>query len=106
VQSLLDSLKVGLIPDPITGYVVDGNGAGVAGAVVSVLDAGGNVVATATTDITGFYFFAAMSVLTPGSSYSVSVTGLPAGFTTSTPAMSPAFLWSGTGMTIGNFVLN
>jgi N-acetylneuraminic acid mutarotase len=106
VQSLIDSLKVGLIPDPITGYVVDGNGAGVAGAVVSVLDAGGNVVATATTDITGFYFFAAMSVLTPGSSYSVSVTGLPAGFTTSTPAMSSAFLWSGTGMTIGNFVLN
>lgn len=106
VQALIDSLKVGLIPDPITGYVVDANGVGVPGTVVSILDTGGNVVATATSDITGFYFFATISVLTQGSNYAISVTGLPAGFTTSTPAMSPAFMWSGAGMTIGNFVLN
>jgi hypothetical protein len=34
------------------------------------------------------------------------VTGLPAGFLASTPAVSPAFTWTGSGMMIGNFVLN
>jgi hypothetical protein len=106
VQGLIDSLRVSAIPDPITGYVVNSSGVGVAGAGVSILDAGGNVVATATTDITGFYFFATMSVLNPNSSYTVAVTGLPAGFAGSTPAASPAFTWSGTGLMIGNFLLN
>lgn len=105
VQALIDSLKVGLIPDPITGYVVNSSGVGVAGATVSILDAGNNVVATATTDITGFYFFATMSVLTPGANYTVAVTGLPPGFV-NTPPPSPAFTWSGSGLMIGNFVLN
>ena len=105
VQGVIDSLRVSAIPDPITGYVVDMNGVGVAGAAVSILDAGGNVVATATTDITGFYFFATMSVLTSGANYTVAVTGLPPGFVTAPPP-SPAFGWSGTGMMIGNFVLN
>lgn len=107
VQGVIDSLRVSAIPDPITGYVVDMNGVGVPGATVSILDASTNMpVATATTDITGFYFFATMSVLNQGSNYTVAVTGLPAGFTSSTPAASPAFPWLGTGMTIGDFVLN
>jgi len=105
VQVLIDSLRVSMIPDPITGYVVDSNGVGVPGASVSILDAGGHAVATATTDITGFYFFATTGVLVSGSSYTVAVTGLPAGFVT-TPPPSPAFTWTGTGMMIGNFVLN
>lgn len=105
VQALIDSLRVSVIPDPITGYVVNSSGVGVAGAAVSILDAGGNVVATATTDITGFYFFATMSVLTPSASYSVAVTALPIGFMTTTPP-SPAFIWSGSGLMIGDFVLN
>lgn len=107
VQGVIDSLRVSAIPDPITGYVVDMNGVGVPGATVSILDASTNMpVATATTDITGFYFFATMSVLTPHANYTVAVTGLPAGFTSSTPAASPAFPWLGTGMMIGDFVLN
>lgn len=77
---------------------------GVIGATVSILDAGGNMVATASTDITGYYFFATTGFLVPGSSYSVAVTGLPPGFATTPPA-SPAFAWSGTGMMVGNFVL-
>jgi hypothetical protein len=106
VQALIDSLRVGTIADPITGYVVDRSGVGVPGATVSILDAGGSPVATATTDITGFYFFATTNVLAQGSSYTVAVTGLPAGFGTF-PAASPAFIWAGTtGMMIGNFVLN
>ena len=110
VQALIDSLRVSATPDPITGYVVDANGVGVAGAVVSMIlvDQNGQpvqTVATAMTDITGFYFFATMSVLNPGSSYGVSVSGLPPGFATSTPVMSPAFVWSGSGLMIGTFVL-
>ena len=105
VQGVIDSLRVSAISDPITGYVVNSNGLGVAGAGVSILDASGNVVVTTTTDITGFYFFATMSLLNPNSSYTVAVTGLPAGFVT-TPPPSPAFIWSGTDLMIGNFVLN
>jgi hypothetical protein len=104
VQGLTDSLRVGTMADPITGYVVDSNGVEVIGATVGILDAGGNMVATASTDITGYYFFATTGVLVPGSSYSVAVTGLPPGFVTTPPA-SPAFAWSGTGMMVGNFVL-
>jgi len=105
VQGLIDSLRVSMTPDPITGYVVDGNGVGIPGATVSIL-AGTTTVAIATTDVTGFYFFATTNVLNQQSSYTVAVTGLPAGFTTSAPAASPAFIWTGAGMTIGTFVLN
>jgi hypothetical protein len=106
VQALIDSLRVSMIADPITGYVVNTSDVGVPGATLSILDAGGKTLAIASTDITGYYFFATTGVLVPGSSYTVAVTGLPAGFFTSTPAASPAFTWAGTGMMIGNFVLN
>ncbi len=106
VQGLLDTLGVSLTPNPITGYVVNANGVGVGGATVSILNSGGSTVAVATTDITGYYFFATTGVLVSGSSYAVAVTGLPLGFAASTPAVSPAFAWAGSGMVIGNFVLN
>jgi len=106
VQALIDSLRVSTIADPITGYAVNASGVGVPGATVSILDGGGNSVATASTDITGYYFFATTGILVPGSGYTVAVTGLPAGFSISTPAASSAFTWAGTGMMIGNFVLN
>jgi DNA-binding beta-propeller fold protein YncE len=105
-QSLINSLRVSALADPITGYVVDMNGSGVFGVTVSILDVGGNTVATATTDITGFYYFAMTNLLNPQSSYTVAVTGLPAGFVSSAPRMSSAFTWTGSGMMIGNFVLN
>ncbi len=107
IQGLMDSLRVQAAGGPITGYVVDANGVGVPGATVTILDGGGMTVATVTTDITGFYFFATAGVLVqgPSSSYTVAVTGLPAGFATFPPA-SPAFAWTGGGMMIGTFVLN
>jgi YVTN family beta-propeller protein len=104
VQSLLDSLKVGITPNPVTGYVVNSSGLGLSGATVSILSAG-NPVATATTDITGFYFFPTTGVLSPGSTYTVAVVALPAGFTTSTPAFQ-TFLWGGTATMLSNFLLS
>ncbi|HKW63311.1 MAG TPA: hypothetical protein VJN89_12250 [Candidatus Acidoferrum sp.] len=105
VQALIDSLRVSLIPDPITGYVVDGSGAGLAGATVAILSSGSAVVATATTDITGFYFLATTGVLTPGANYTIVVTGLPAGFGNGTPP-NQAFTWQGSSMAFGSFVVN
>jgi hypothetical protein len=105
VQGLIDSLRVSMTPDPITGYLVDASGAGLAGASVSILDTGGHAVSTAATDITGFYFMATTGVLSPGAVYTLQVTGLPAGFTNSTPA-NQTFTWQGSAIALSNFVLN
>ncbi|HEX9223377.1 MAG TPA: HYR domain-containing protein [Candidatus Acidoferrales bacterium] len=104
VQSLIDSLKVGITPNPVTGYVVDSSGLGLSGATVSIMSAG-NTVATATTDITGFYFFPTTGVLTAGSIYTVQVSAFPAGFTTSTPP-SQTFTWQGAMVVLSDFLLN
>jgi hypothetical protein len=106
VQKLIDSLNVAMTPDPITGSVVDSNGVGVAGATLAVIDGGGHAVATAVTDITGFYFIATTGgVLTPGANYTLAVSGLPAGFSTVTPANQP-FQWQGMATSFSSFVLN
>jgi len=104
VQGLIDSLRVSLIPDPITGYVVNSLGVGVPGATVSILNGAGNTVATATTDITGFYFLATTGILTPGA-YTIAVSSIPAGYASSTPANQP-LAWQGTAIVLSNFVLN
>ena len=105
VQALIDSLKVSMIPDPITGYVVNSSGAGVSGATVSIINSGGSTVASAVTDITGFYYMATTGVLTPGVAYTLQVTGLPSGFVSATP-LSQSFTWQGTAAAFSNFVLN
>lgn len=105
VQALIDSLRVSLIPDPVTGYVVDGSGIGLAGATVSILNSAGGIVASVTTDISGFYFLATTGVLTPGAAYTIAVTGLPAGFGAVTPP-NQTFTWQGSAVAVGNFVVN
>jgi FtsP/CotA-like multicopper oxidase with cupredoxin domain len=92
-RSLIDGLAVSATPNPITGSVRGASGLGVAGAVLTLKDSVGTTVATATTDITGFYFFATTGVLTPGATYTVSVT-VPAGFIAASPA-GQTFAWSG-----------
>jgi len=62
------------------------------------------VIATATTDSVGFFYFADTSGLTVGANYTVKVT-LPKGYKSSTPA-SQAFTWKTVGVTLSNFVLN
>jgi hypothetical protein len=102
VKSLITSLRVGMMADPITGYVVNSSGTGLAGATVSIV---GTTTITATTDVTGFYYFATTGgVLSTGQIYTMKVTGFPTGYSTATPASS-TFTWSGSGFA-SNFTLN
>lgn len=103
-QSLIDSLRVGMLADPIIGYAVNSSGAGIPGATVTMTTSGGSVVTTATTDITGFYYFATTGgVLANSASYTIQITGFPAGYTSATPPAS-TFNWGGSGFTL-NFTL-
>ncbi len=105
VQSLIDNLRTSITPDPITGFVVDSTGLGISGATVNIVDSALNTVATATSDITGFYFFPTTGVLASGTSYTVKVTAFPSSFMTSAPAFQ-TFTWSGSGIALSNFALN
>jgi hypothetical protein len=91
--SLIDGLAVSATPNPITGSVRTSSGSGVSGAVLTIKDSAGTTVATATTDITGFYFFATTGLLTPGATYTVTVT-VPIGFTAANAA-TQTFTWAG-----------
>ncbi len=51
-------------------------------------------IASATTDPTGFYYFADTARFTSGSSYTVKVSAFPSGPRTSTPT-SQKFTWQG-----------
>ena len=92
-RSLIDTLAVSATPNPITGSVHTASGSGVAGAILTLKDSAGTTLATATTDITGFYFFATTGLLTPGATYTVTVT-VPIGFTAAS-ADSQTVTWSG-----------
>ena len=104
-QSLINSLPMSSVPNPILGWVSTSAGTGISGATVSIKDPTGNTVATSTSDVLGFYYFAEVSMLNTGTTYTVQVTGLPAGFTTSSPAFQ-TFTWGGTMVTLSNFVLS
>jgi hypothetical protein len=104
VQILIDHLRLSVTPNPITGYVVDSNGLGISGATVSIKDSSLHTVETATSDITGFYFFPSTDDLVSGANYTAQVTGFPSGFTKSTPTSQP-FKWLGSGIVLSNFAL-
>jgi len=103
--AIINNLTTSTTPNPIIGFVVSASGSAISGATLSLLDSGGNSLATETTDITGFYYFATSYDLTSGSTYTVTVTGLPTGFTTSSPA-SQTFTWLESAITLSNFVLS
>lgn len=99
VRAILATLGA-TAPNPIMGYVVNGSNAGIPGVTVGIV----NTTNTATTDATGFYYFANTGSLSLGSSYTAKVlSGLPAGFKSSSPA-SQAFKWQGQAITFGTFV--
>ena len=90
--------------DPILGSVLNSTLLGISGATVNLLNSTKAVVATATTDVTGFYYFAATDGLTSGKTSTVKVTP-PSGYKSSTPS-ARSFTWKGIGIALGNFVLN
>jgi len=69
------------------------------------MNSSATVIGMATTDATGFYYFADTSTigLTPGTNCSLNVT-IPTGYSSSTPA-SQTFTWSANSV-VGNFMLN
>ena len=89
---------------PLMGYVINAAQSAVRAATVAIVDSSNAVVATAVTDATGFYFFAATNEWRLGSTYVAKVTGLPAGFTTATPS-AQTFAWEGTAGLLDHFVL-
>lgn len=103
-QALQGSLAANLGSDPVIGYVVNSSNMPIAGAAVNVLDPSGAVVATATTDSAGFYFFPLTSRWTLGQSYAVKAT-LPKGYKTSTPT-SQNFAWQASQLVLSSFVIN
>jgi len=103
VQALLASLGANVIkPNPVMGYAVNSSNAGVSGVTVSIVNSAKTVVASATTDASGFYFFAKTSVFAGGSNYTVKVTP-PKPYKSST---SPTFTWHAVAVMVANSVLN
>lgn len=102
-QYLLGTLGAQLKADPILGSVLNSTLLGISGATVNLLNSTKAVVATATTDVTGFYYFAATDGLTIGKTYTVKVT-LPSGYKSSMPS-SQSFNWSAKTVTLANFGL-
>jgi hypothetical protein len=68
------------------------------------VNAAKTVVATAETDVTGFYYVARTGNLAPGSSYSAKVTRLPKPYKKAKPA-TKTFTWQGSPVDLGTFVL-
>ena len=103
VKALLASLGANVGADPVMGSLVNSSNAGIPGATVGILNPSKKVVATATTDVTGFYYFPATAGLTSGSSYTAQVI-VPKGYKTSTPP-SQTFFWQAKTVILSDFVL-
>ena len=88
----------------IVGYVTNSTGSEVRGANVVVVDASNVVVATTSTDSTGFYYFAMTDTLVPGATYFVRVDPVPSGATTVEPSAA-SFTWGSAPVTLGTFVV-
>jgi len=83
---------------------VNASGVGLSGLTVNLLNYKNTVVTTATTDVTGFYYFPATSGMASGTNYTVKVT-VPKTYRNSSPA-SQSFTWKMVGVALNNFVLN
>jgi len=101
-QALQATLGTQIQAAPIVGFVTSTNDAGTAGRTVNLLS-GKTVIATASTDATGFYYFDSTN-LTRGAPYIVTVT-IPKGFKTAQPT-SQTFMWSASTVKLADFVLN
>ena len=103
VTAILTALGANLKANPVMGFLMKSSLSEMAGATVSIMSSTKSVVASATTDVTGFFFFAKTGGLKIGSDYTVKVT-LPKGYKTSMPA-SQTFRWGATTIKLANFVV-
>ena len=101
-QALQAMLGTQVRASPVVGTVANSSLAGTAGAMVN-LRSGKTVIATASTDAVGFYYFDSTN-LTPDAQYSVDVT-IPNAYRSSSPA-SQTFKWSANTVVLAQFVLN
>lgn len=102
-QAVMTSVSSSLKPNPVMGSVLDSTGAGIS-TTVSLYDNAKHLIATASTDDTGFYYFPFTRLLTQGALYTIQVSA-PKGYKKSTPA-SQTFTWLGDSVTLSTFVLN
>ena len=102
VKSMLATLK--LLPNPIIGYVANSSGTPVSGAKVSIVNSTGTVIANATSDAAGFYFFANTIGLVTGTTYTAKIASFPSLYKSSTPA-SQTFTWLGALVVLNNFTV-
>lgn len=79
-------------------------GAGVPGLTVNLLNSKNVIVATTTTDVTGFYYFPATTGLTLGANYNVKMS-VPKTIKSSSPN-AQSFGWKATAVSLNQFVLN
>jgi hypothetical protein len=104
VNALLVNAGANLKANPIIGNVTNASGAGLPGLTVNILNSRNATVATAATDVSGFYYFPATGGLNSGANYTVKVT-VPKVYRNSTPS-SQGFTWKTVEVMLNNFVLN
>ena len=104
VTALMSMAGTNLLPNPIMGTVVNSTGAGLGNISVNIFNSNGALVATATSDSTGFFYFPVTSIFTSGSPYTLKVT-LPKGYKSSSSA-SAWFTWKGSAVKLNSIVLN
>lgn len=104
VTALISMAGANLVPNPITGNVVNGTGAGLGNISLNIFNSNGALVATTTSDSTGFFYFPVTSIFTSGSPYTLKVT-LPKGYKSSSPAYA-GFTWKGSAVKLNSIVLN
>ena len=104
VKAILAGLGVNVAADPIMGSVVNSSGVGISGLTVTLLNSAKAVVSSATTDVTGFFYFPLTSGLTPGANYTNKVV-IVKPYKNSTPS-SQSFTWGASTLLLKNFVIN
>ena len=104
VQAILASLGVNVAADPIMGSVVNSSGVGVPGLTVNLLNSSKSIVSSATTDVTGFFYFPATGGLTSGATYTNKV-AIVKPYKNTTPS-SQIYTWKASTVLLKNFVIN
>jgi len=103
-RSAVTTVQLRSLQNPIVGYVTNPAGQAASGAVVTLFDASNQMVASATTDVTGLYRITATAALSPGATYTAKVTTFPRVFTGTTPE-TQTFTWHATGVALAPFAL-